>query len=242
MKTIILFLFLTSIVFSQIEIDSAKVSYSNTQNQYTFTASASFQANPNFQDGDYSAGFFVSTDREPTAFHPAGSFVWNNPQKRLDWTMTLTNLPNDRYFYKAVITPNSTVIGFTSDGINGNIEDNFQSPFITGQLPKNKNVDSAEVVTYTISAEGLNLQYEWQVDNPQRDSTYNPVFDTLGVQIDSTLDIKYTYDGAFDAIPGHAGDSYTFTALEPLNRNKYRVKIFNNIGIVFSQISTLRVR
>ena len=237
-KYILGFLMLTTSIFSQIEIDSSRASFDGV-NTYTLYGYASFQANPRYDDTKYLAGFLFGTGREPVTFHPAGSVTWVNNRKQLQWTTTITNAPDGRYFYQAFVSPKTNPVGFTIPGDGSN---NYDAPFIISDLPRNTRVLEGRVATFHIDAEGTNLNYEWFVDVARLDSNLVVVFDSLGNPIDSTYIHKYIYDFGFVIIQGETSNIYNTTAVMAINRNRYRARVYNLLGEASSRISTLKVR
>jgi hypothetical protein len=241
----------TSFAFGQLTVDSVAVEgFPNAPKDNKFWAQCFYEGE--ITEGttlsDYFFGFIFAQDRTSLQVVPAGNITVNESLKRIRWQSEIVNLPlNERWYVAGYIQPLSEKAKFR---VNDNLFQSggkwwrpnmFNEPEIISDLPNRVNGNVGGEITFSVSAYGEPLFYEWFRRTVNIDSTIQYVYDELGEIIDSSYTYQYTWNAPIK-IDGVTTSEFTTQPLQPqYDRWKVFVRIYNNLGEEFSRQCLLRV-
>lgn len=236
--TIYLMIGLFTSVFAQVKMDSSYVEYKGNA-IYELHGFSTFQQPVIVTD--YSIGFRFSQDENENTYVPMGSHTLTQGNRKIHWVTEIVNPPfGNKIFFEPSIIPVAEQKKFRVTNELGRLINIFDEPIIESNL-SDKAVSVGERAVFIIFASGTDLEYEWFYRTRNTDSTVVFVFDSLGVIIDSFYVYQYTWNEAIKI--GGATSSTFQTIPAPLffNGRKYFVRVYNNLGEVYSRQSILSV-
>ena len=187
MKTIIAFLLLTALAFPQLVVDSTAVEKVSDSEDW-FWGRIHYEGTVPSLD-DYVIGFLYGEDRDNISYAPAGWFNHNTTAKTILFRTEMGNLPENKIWVRGYILPVSKTSKYEIGGetyASGGKDwyyDIFQEPYLESDLPRTISGEVGSQVTFSITATGQNLQFEWF----RRDIIIDSVaiaWDSLGVPIE----------------------------------------------------------
>jgi len=164
-------------VFAQLIVDSTAVEQVSNDEDW-FWGRVTYEGTvPNVND--YQLGFLYSGFRDELNFVPAGWFNHNASAKTITYRTEMGNLPDVKIWVRAYVYPKTTTSKYEIGGATYFSQnkywyyDIFQEPYIETDLPIKKNGTVGQPVTFSVSATGQSLQYEWYRRTMNPDTTWN---------------------------------------------------------------------
>ena len=246
MKILILFLLFTSLAFSQLIVDSTAVEKVSDSEDW-FWGRISYEGTLPSLD-DYVIGFLYGEDRDNISYAPAGWFNHNTTAKTILFRTEMGNLPENKIWVRGYILPVSKTSKYEIGGetyASGGKDwyyDIFQEPYLESDLPRTISGEVGSQVTFSITATGQDLQYEWFRRDIIIDTLWQYVYGLGGEIMDSLMIFDYSWKEPVK-INGATETDYTTPNLQ-LAWDGWKVfcRIYNNLGEEYSRECLLRVQ